>query len=56
MSFSLAPAERLVTISVTRSLDSTSPEVFSCALSLAVPIIEVIMLARSIEVCWMVSG
>ena len=40
----------------TARIDSTSPDVFSAAVSPADPIIEVIMLAISIEVCWMVSG
>ena len=56
MSFSLAPSATLVTISVTRSFDSTSPDVFSDAASPAVPIMDVIMLAMSIEVSWIVSG
>ena len=50
MSFSVAPLATPDTISVTRSLDSTAPDVFSALASSLVPIMAVIMLAMSIEV------
>ena len=56
MSFSVAPLATPVTISVTRSFDSTAPDVFAELTSSLAPIIEVIMLAMSMLVALMVSG